>query len=95
MEKTNVNNRLARGPRTQITGSEFLLIAVPVTREEFRESLRPLAKKIALIIFEKQQAEFKIHGKETPESAVDNREHLNSVQCGVHSLYSGKDAITA
>jgi hypothetical protein len=72
----------------QITSVKVTRILVPISVEEFRQNIRPLARKIALMIFEEDQARSKNQGLETPESANDNREHLNSMQCGVQGLYS-------
>jgi hypothetical protein len=72
----------------QITSVKVTRILVPISVEEFRQNIRPLARKIALMIFEEDRARLKNQGLETPESAIDNRLSLNSVQCGVQRLYS-------
>jgi hypothetical protein len=72
----------------QITSVKVTRILVPISDEEFRQNIRPLARKIALMIFEEDQARLKDQGVETPESADNDRLSLNSVLGGVQGLYS-------
>ncbi len=94
MTATNLIQKQKR-PRIKITESEFLLIGIPVSREEFRENLRPLARFLAQTIYDKQQAERKIFANEPANYWGAEGLHPNTDEQGGQSLPDGIDAIPA
>lgn len=71
----------------KIKEAEFLRVAVPVSREEFRESIRPLARFLALKIY---NAEKQNLAKEAAESTFGESYTPTGDKPSVQVLYSAK-----